>query len=78
MNANSMSVICQELAAALEDLSDLAHDGRIIVVREPIGHVLSIIPWNGALLLAVGAVATALAASCTVILKASEMCLWTH
>lgn len=34
--------------------------------------------WNGALLLAVRAVATALAAGCTVILKASEMCPWTH
>jgi acyl-CoA reductase-like NAD-dependent aldehyde dehydrogenase len=44
MNAGSMSVICQELAAALEDLSDPAHDERSIVVREPIGPVLSIIP----------------------------------
>ncbi|RMJ10390.1 hypothetical protein CDV36_009982 [Fusarium kuroshium] len=78
MNAGSMSVICQELAAALEDLSDPVHDGRSIVVREPIGPVLSIIPWNGALLLAVRAVATTLAAGCTVILKASEMCPWTH
>ncbi|WAO95402.1 Aldedh domain-containing protein [Fusarium falciforme] len=78
INAGSMSVICQELAAALENLLDPAHDERSIVVREPIGPVLSIIPWNGALLLAVRAVATALAAGCTVILKASEMCPWTH
>ncbi|RSL53553.1 hypothetical protein CEP53_007719 [Fusarium sp. AF-6] len=46
MNANSMSVIYEELAAALGDLSNPVHDGRSIVMKEPIGPVLSIIPWN--------------------------------
>ncbi|VUC38111.1 unnamed protein product [Clonostachys rosea] len=83
MNAGSMSVICRELARVLPDplmgnTRTLAGDQKSTVVREPVGPVLSIIPWNGALLLCVRAVATALAAGCTVLLKASELCPWTH
>lgn len=34
--------------------------------------------WNGALVLSSRGIASALAAGCTVVLKASEMCPWTH
>jgi aldehyde dehydrogenase (NAD+) len=43
--------------------------GKSIVVREPVGVVAAIAPWNTPLMLSVVKVAHALAAGCTVILK---------
>jgi acyl-CoA reductase-like NAD-dependent aldehyde dehydrogenase len=34
--------------------------------------------WNGAVVLPVRGVACALAAGCSIVIKASEMCPWTH
>ncbi|WP_342364086.1 aldehyde dehydrogenase family protein [Terrarubrum flagellatum] len=42
-------------------------------VREPVGVVAAIIPWNYPMLLAAWKVAPALAAGCTVVLKPSEL-----
>jgi aldehyde dehydrogenase (NAD+) len=42
-------------------------------LREPVGVVAAIIPWNGPLLLAAQKLAPALAAGCTVVLKPSEL-----
>ena len=42
-----------------------------LVVREPVGVVAAIVPWNGAPGLITGKVAPALLAGCTVVLKAS-------
>ncbi len=47
-------------------------------VREPVGVVLGIAPWNAPVILGVRAVATPLACGNTVILKASELCPRTH
>ena len=47
--------------------------GLSLVVREPVGVVAAIIPWNYPLLQAVQKVAAALAAGCTVVLKPSEL-----
>lgn len=44
-----------------------------IVVKEPIGVVGAIIPWNFPMLMAAWKVAPALAAGCTIILKPSEV-----
>ncbi|MGC4029982.1 MAG: aldehyde dehydrogenase [Steroidobacteraceae bacterium] len=49
-----------------------------ISVREPVGVVLGIAPWNAPVILGVRAVATPLACGNTVILKASEHCPRTH
>jgi hypothetical protein len=48
--------------------------GRILsyTVREPVGVVGQIIPWNFPLLMAAWKIAPALAAGCTVVLKAAE------
>ncbi len=46
---------------------------RCTVVREPMGVVGAIIPWNYPLLMAAWTVAPALAAGCTVVLKPSEL-----
>lgn len=47
-------------------------------IRQPVGVVLGIAPWNAPVILAVRAVATPLACGNTVVLKASEVCPHTH
>jgi len=47
-------------------------------VRQPVGVVLGIAPWNAPIILAVRAVAMPLACGNTVVLKASELCPATH
>ncbi len=49
-----------------------------LAFREPVGVILGIAPWNGPVVLAVRAVATALACGNTVVFKASELCPRTH
>ena len=54
----------------------LAFEERVdhsLVVREPIGVVAAIAPWNFPLLLGMNKTAAALAAGCTVVLKPSEL-----
>ena len=43
-----------------------------MTLREPVGVVAAIVPWNAPLLLSAQKVAPALAAGCTVVLKPSE------
>jgi aldehyde dehydrogenase (NAD+) len=47
-------------------------DHMILTLREPVGVVGAIIPWNAPLLLCAQKVAPALAAGCTIVLKPSE------
>jgi acyl-CoA reductase-like NAD-dependent aldehyde dehydrogenase len=47
-------------------------------VREPVGVVLGIAPWNAPIILAVRAICVPLACGNTVVLKASEVCPRTH
>jgi acyl-CoA reductase-like NAD-dependent aldehyde dehydrogenase len=49
-----------------------------LALREPVGVILGIAPWNAPVILGCRAVATALACGNTVILKASERCPRTH
>jgi benzaldehyde dehydrogenase (NAD) len=49
-----------------------------MAVREPVGVVLGIAPWNAPVILGVRAVATALACGNTVVFKASDICPRTH
>ncbi|KIW63506.1 hypothetical protein PV04_08505 [Phialophora macrospora] len=53
-------------------------DGFGFVFREAIGPVLLIPPWNSSIILSSRGVAAALAAGCTVVMKASELCPRTH
>ncbi|PNS20359.1 Aldehyde dehydrogenase [Sphaceloma murrayae] len=48
-------------------------DTMAFVYKDPVGVALVIPPWNGALVLAGRAVTTAIAAGCTVVMKASEL-----
>ena len=49
-----------------------------MAIRQPVGVVLGIAPWNAPIILGVRAIATPLACGNTVILKASEVCPATH
>jgi len=49
-----------------------------MALREPVGVILGIAPWNAPIILGVRAVATPLACGNTVVLKASESCPRTH
>jgi acyl-CoA reductase-like NAD-dependent aldehyde dehydrogenase len=49
-----------------------------MALREPVGVILGIAPWNAPIILAVRAIAVPLACGNTVILKASENCPRTH
>ncbi len=49
-----------------------------MTLREPVGVILSIAPWNAPIILAVRAIATPLACGNSVIFKASEICPRTH
>jgi acyl-CoA reductase-like NAD-dependent aldehyde dehydrogenase len=49
-----------------------------MALREPVGAILGIAPWNAPIILGVRAIATPLACGNSVILKASETCPRTH
>lgn len=49
-----------------------------LALREPVGVVLGIAPWNGPIVLGVRAIAVPLACGNAVVLKASETCPRTH
>lgn len=49
-----------------------------LALREPVGVILGIAPWNAPIILGCRAIATPLACGNTVILKASERCPRTH
>lgn len=51
---------------------------RSYLLRQPVGVVLGIAPWNAPVVLATRAVAVPLAVGNTVVLKASEICPKTH
>lgn len=47
-------------------------------IRQPVGVVLGMAPWNAPVILGVRALATPLACGNTVVFKGSELCPWTH
>jgi acyl-CoA reductase-like NAD-dependent aldehyde dehydrogenase len=49
-----------------------------MAIREPVGVILGIAPWNAPVILGVRAIATALACGNAVVFKASEICPRTH
>lgn len=49
-----------------------------MTLREPVGVVLGVAPWNAPIILGVRAIATPLACGNTVVFKASEQCPRTH
>ncbi|KAI9876469.1 MAG: hypothetical protein M1830_006442 [Pleopsidium flavum] len=81
--AMQTSTFCREVAGAVGsavvgDIQPSYSGFTSLVFKEPVGPVLLIPPWNAAVVLCVRGIANALAAGCTVVVKASELCPWTH
>ena len=82
-NAMQVSTFCREIAGAVSgavvgEIQPSYFGYTSLVFKEPVGPVMVILPWNAAMVLSVRAIANALAAGCTVVFKASELCPWTH
>ena len=67
--------LAENMAETPEEFIDVGNDNFTSkVIREPLGVVAAIVPWNYPLLMAVWKVAPALAAGCSIVLKPSELC----
>jgi p-cumic aldehyde dehydrogenase len=64
---------CSKIAGQINPISGDGRQYHSYSVREPIGVVGQIVPWNYPLAMAAWKIATALAAGCTVVLKPSEV-----
>jgi len=64
-----------EEAVRIEGGFQVAPDGerRMLVMRQPVGPTLAILPWNWPLVMAAREVAPALAAGCTIVLKPARL-----
>lgn len=60
-------------ADAVEEFNFHSHQGNSIILREPVGVVAAITPWNLPLHQVIVKIAPALAAGCTVVLKPAEL-----
>jgi vanillin dehydrogenase len=65
-------------AAAEQEIASHIPGKRAMAVRQPVGVVVGIAPWNAPVILGVRAVAAPLAYGNTVVLKASEQCPRTY
>ncbi|GAA3813130.1 aldehyde dehydrogenase family protein [Sphaerisporangium flaviroseum] len=65
--------VLAQTADVAESFGFEEHIGNSLVVREPVGVVAAITPWNYPLHQAMAKVAPALAAGCTVVLKPAEL-----
>ncbi|KOS17316.1 Vanillin dehydrogenase [Escovopsis weberi] len=61
------------------ELPPLETEGALcLVYQEPVGPVLSIAPWNAGMIICSRSLAMPIAAGCSVVLKASELCPAVH
>ena len=83
-NVNLACKLLRETAASISsectgELPPLeTQDSFCLVQKEPIGPTLAICPWNASMILSTRALASPIAAGCTVVFKASELCPHTH
>ncbi|MEA2449894.1 MAG: benzaldehyde dehydrogenase, partial [Thermoleophilaceae bacterium] len=71
-------VHAQDVAASTEEIHSHVPGKKASAVRQPVGVVVGIAPWNAPVILGTRAVAAPLAYGNTVVLKASEECPRTH
>jgi len=78
--ADMLAYYAGETDAPAEELELRSHipGKRAKAVRQPVGVVVGVAPWNAPVILGVRAVAAPLAYGNTVVLKASEICPRTH
>ena len=67
-----------DLSAEEEEIPSHIPGKRAKAIRQPVGVVVGIAPWNAPVVLALRAVAAPLAYGNTIVLKASEVCPRTH
>jgi len=77
-NVGLAATMLRETASLVSQITGETHPSEIpgcvsLSVRQPVGVVLGIAPWNAPIILAVRAIAAALACGNTVILKSSEV-----
>ncbi|PYH40469.1 aldehyde dehydrogenase [Aspergillus saccharolyticus JOP 1030-1] len=82
-NVRTTAKYVQEIASAVSSIKGTIPPNdkpgtMAFVFKEAIGPVLIIPPWNAALNLCTRALAAAIGAGCTAVLKASELCPYTH
>jgi len=73
IQAGLPAAVLESFARLLEDYPFEEQVGNSLVIREPVGVVACITPWNYPLHQIVAKVAPALAAGCTVVVKPSEV-----
>ena len=82
-NVHLAALILREAAALTTQVSGEVVPSDVpgalaLAIRQPVGVVLGIAPWNAPVILGVRSIATPLACGNTVVLKASEVCPATH
>jgi aldehyde dehydrogenase (NAD+) len=73
MHAELPAITFADMADNIERFELARHDGALMLVREPVGVVAAITPWNFPMHQIAAKVAPALAAGCTVVVKPSEV-----
>jgi aldehyde dehydrogenase (NAD+) len=67
-----LEIICNSFADKADLMEEQEHVGNSIVIKEPIGACAMINPWNYPIWQMIGKVAPALAAGCTMVVKAAS------
>lgn len=67
-----LAVICESFADKAKHMEEIREVGNSVVVREPIGVCALINPWNYPIWQMIGKVAPAIAAGCTMVVKAAS------
>jgi len=67
-----LAIICESFADKAAQMEQHEKDGNSIVVKEPIGVCAMINPWNYPVWQMIGKVAPAIAAGCTMVVKAAS------
>ncbi len=69
---DALAIICESFAIKAKDMEEQKEVGNSIVVKEPIGVCVMINPWNYPIWQMIGKVAPAIAAGCTMVVKAAS------
>ncbi|CAK7207574.1 hypothetical protein SEUCBS139899_010384 [Sporothrix eucalyptigena] len=82
-NVHLAAGLIEEIAACITQLKGEipqteTPSSMALAFTVPIGPVLSIAPWNSSVILGARSIATPVAAGCSVVFKASELCPKTH
>jgi aldehyde dehydrogenase (NAD+) len=67
-----LAIICESFAVKARQMEEIKEVGNSIIVKEPIGVCSMINPWNYPVWQMIGKVAPAIAAGCTMVVKAAS------